>query len=106
MQKQKINKRILLKNIEIIDITSKGKSIAKSEGRIILVDNAVPGDFCDIEIYKKRRKYWQGKVISFIKYSPKRTKPKCEYSEEIGDQNDLKIKDWRKLQDHRFCENS
>ena len=79
MQKQKINKRILLKNIEIIDITSKGKSIAKSEGRIILVDNAVPGDFCDIEIYKKRRKYWQGKVISYIKYSAKRTKPKCEH---------------------------
>ena len=32
-----------------------------------------------LKFIKKRRKYWQGKVINFIKYSPKRTKPKCEH---------------------------
>ena len=42
MEKQKRRKEILLENIEIIDTANKGKSIAKNEGRVIIVDGAVP----------------------------------------------------------------
>ena len=79
MEKQKRRKEILLENIEIIDTANKGKSIAKNDGRVIIVDGAVPGDNCDIIVYKKRKKLWQARVAKINTFSKKRTTPKCEH---------------------------
>tara|TARA_B100000902_G_scaffold399422_1_gene470186 strand:- start:1730 stop:3139 length:1410 start_codon:yes stop_codon:yes gene_type:complete len=68
---------ILLENIEIIDTAHKGKSIAKYNDRIIIIENGVPGDICDIIVYKKKRKYWQAQIKKIQKHSQIRTEPKC-----------------------------
>ncbi|MDZ7613477.1 MAG: hypothetical protein U5K51_07045 [Flavobacteriaceae bacterium] len=46
---------------------------------VIFVAYAVPGDVVDIEVYKKKKAYYEGKVIRFHRYSDKRTKPVCEH---------------------------
>ena len=79
MEKQKRRKEILLENIEIIDTANKGKSIAKNDGRVIIVDGAVPGDNCNIIVYKKRKKLWQARVAKINTFSKNRTTPKCEH---------------------------
>ena len=56
MAKRKKKKPISLHNIEIIDTANKGKSIAKKDGRVIFIEKGVPGDICDITIFKRRRK--------------------------------------------------
>ena len=70
---------IYLKNIEIVDTAHKGKSIAKHKERVIIVKDAVPGDICDISIYKKRRKYWEAEIHKIHQYSKLRETPKCEH---------------------------
>lgn len=72
--------RTVFEDLKIIDAGAKGKSIAKApDGRIVIVDNAVPGDIATVEVYKKRKGFYQAKVVSISKYSDKRAKPPCPH---------------------------
>jgi len=74
----KRNNKQVFENITITAAAAGGKAIARtSEGRVIFVGLAVPGDVVDIEVYKKKKAYFEGKVIKFHSYSDKRTKPVC-----------------------------
>ncbi len=73
-------KRKLFEAVEVIDAGAKGKSIAKSpDGRVIFINNAVPGDVVDIQTTKKRKSYFEGSAVNFHSYSDKRTEPKCQH---------------------------
>ncbi|UZO79513.1 23S rRNA (uracil(1939)-C(5))-methyltransferase RlmD [Aquimarina sp. ERC-38] len=66
--------------ILIIDAGAKGKSIGKApDGKIILVNNAVPGDIVTIQTTRKRKAYYEGTATDFHKLSDKRTTPKCPH---------------------------
>lgn len=74
----KRNNKQVFENLTITAAAAGGKAIARtSEGRVIFVGLAVPGDVVDIEVYKKKKAYFEGKVIKFHSYSDKRTKPVC-----------------------------
>ena len=79
-------KRIqLFENIEVIDAGAKGKAVAKApDGKVIFLSNAIPGDVVDVQTFKKRKAYYEGKAIRFIKLSDKRTTPVCEHFEVCG----------------------
>ena len=79
MARQNRRKLIFLENIEIIDTASKGKSVAKHDGRAIFVQGGVPGDICDITVFKRRKKYWEARIEKIHKYSERRAEPKCEH---------------------------
>ncbi len=79
MGKQNRRRSIFLENIEIIDTASKGKSVAKHEGRAIFVQGGVPGDICDIVVFKRKKKFWEARIEKIHTYSERRTKPKCEH---------------------------
>lgn len=71
-------KRVILEDLEVIDAGAKGKSIAKADdGRVVFIDNAVPGDVVTVQTNKKRKAYYEGTAISVSKYSDKRVQPKC-----------------------------
>ena len=70
---------IKIEGLEVIDISDKGKSIAKHDGKVIFIEGAIPGDVCDVQIFKKRRKYLIGKVEKIRKLSEHRTEAKCEH---------------------------
>ena len=74
------NKRQVFTNLEVIDAGAKGKSVAKApDGKVIFISNAVPGDVIDVQTFKKKRAYYEGKAIAFNKFSTKRTQPVCEH---------------------------
>ena len=74
------NKKQVFTNVEIIDAGAKGKTIAKApDGKVIFLSNTVPGDLVDVQTFKKRKAYYEGKAITFHKYSEKRTNPVCEH---------------------------
>ncbi|MFT4612552.1 MAG: 23S rRNA (uracil1939-C5)-methyltransferase [Glaciecola sp.] len=74
------NKRQVFENIEVIDAGAKGKTIGKApDGRVIFLSNAVPGDIIDVQTFKKRTSYFEGKAIKFHTLSDKRTTPKCDH---------------------------
>jgi len=79
MGRQNRRRPISLKNIEIIDTADKGKSVAKHDGMVIFLEGGVPGDICDITVFKRRKKFWEARIDKIHTYSARRTKPKCEH---------------------------
>ncbi|MFV0540911.1 MAG: 23S rRNA (uracil(1939)-C(5))-methyltransferase RlmD [Aestuariibaculum sp.] len=74
------HKNKIFTNLEVLDTAAKGKSITKApDGKIIFLPNAVPGDVVDVQTFKKRKAYYEGKAIVFHKLSNKRTEPVCEH---------------------------
>jgi len=71
--------------IEVIDAGAKGKAIAKApDGKVIFLSNAIPGDVVDVQTFKKRKAFYEGKAIHFKKLSEKRSIPVCEHFEVCG----------------------
>tara|TARA_A200000113_G_scaffold132495_1_gene119172 strand:- start:113 stop:1519 length:1407 start_codon:yes stop_codon:yes gene_type:complete len=73
-------KKELLKGLEVVDITAKGKGVVKSvEGKVIFVQDVVPGDKVTVETFKKRRGYFEARLINIDDPSPDRVAPVCEH---------------------------
>ena len=79
MARKKTN-RVILEDLLVIDAGAKGKSVAKApDGRVVFINNAVPGDVATIQTTKKRKSYFEGTAISFSTLSDKRVAPACEH---------------------------
>ncbi|MEP5341879.1 MAG: 23S rRNA (uracil(1939)-C(5))-methyltransferase RlmD [Algibacter sp.] len=80
MSRRKNARKQVFENVEVIDAGAKGKTIAKApDGKVIFLPNAVPGDVVDVQTFKKRKAYYEGKATVFHKFSNKRTEPACEH---------------------------
>ena len=45
--------------VKVLDAAAKGKSIAKApDGRVLFINNAIPGDVVTVQTTKKRKAYW------------------------------------------------
>jgi 23S rRNA (uracil1939-C5)-methyltransferase len=78
MARRKENK--VFENIEVTDAAAKGKAIGFApDGKVVFINNAVPGDVCSVQTTKKRKSYYEGKAISFSNLSDKRVEPKCDF---------------------------
>jgi 23S rRNA (uracil1939-C5)-methyltransferase len=75
----KIKKNFILEDLEIVDISTEGKAIAKSEGLVVFIEGGVPGDVVDVMVHRKKNSYAEGKVHAFKKYSQNRVKPLCSH---------------------------
>ncbi|MDJ0644985.1 MAG: 23S rRNA (uracil(1939)-C(5))-methyltransferase RlmD [Flavobacteriaceae bacterium] len=74
------NRKRFFEQLEVIDAGAKGKAIAKApDGKVIFLSNAVPGDIVDVQTFKKRKAYYEGKAVTFHTLSNKRTEPQCEH---------------------------
>lgn len=73
-------KNITIENVTVIDAGAKGKSIAKApDGRVIFLNNALPGDVVDVQTTKKKSAYYEGFATHFHKHSDLRTSPMCTH---------------------------
>ena len=68
-----------LYDVEIVDAGSEGMSVAKPEGRVIFIPFGVPGDVVDIEVFKKKKNYFEGRILNIKKPSEKRVAPVCQH---------------------------
>jgi len=77
---RKKNKRVVFENVAVLDAAAKGKTIGKApDGRVIFLNNAVPGDVVDVQTTKKRKAYFEGTAINFHTLSEKRVTPECQH---------------------------
>ena len=65
--------------VTITDVAAEGKAIAKVDDMVIFTQYAVPGDVVDLQIFKKKKNYMEGRVIKFHSYSEKRCEAACEH---------------------------
>ncbi len=69
----------LIENVEITEVAAEGKALAKVDGLAVFVPYAVPGDVADIQLFRKRSSFAEGKVVKFRKYSEKRIDALCSH---------------------------
>ncbi|MEN8224905.1 MAG: 23S rRNA (uracil(1939)-C(5))-methyltransferase RlmD [Bacteroidota bacterium] len=69
----------LYEKVEITDAGSEGKAVARVDNRVIFVPYVVPGDVVDIQVYKKKKSFFEGRAVKVHTYSDKRTEPQCEH---------------------------
>jgi len=77
--------KITFDHIKVLDAGAKGVSVAKApDGKVIFIPNVVPGDVVDIQTFKKRKAYYEGKATHFHEFSEHRIDPVCEYFGSCG----------------------
>ncbi len=72
---------------EIVDILSldhEGHGIARIDGKVTFVDDALAGERAEITVYRKHAKYNSAHAVSILKASAQRTTPRCEYFGRCG----------------------
>ena len=77
---KKTTDKIVFDHIKVLDAGAKGVSVAKApDGKVIFIPNVVPGDVVDVQTFKKRKAYYEGKAVKFHEYSEHRIEPVCEH---------------------------
>jgi 23S rRNA (uracil1939-C5)-methyltransferase len=72
--------KIIFREVAVLDAGAKGVSVARAEdGKVIFIQNVVPGDVVDVQTFKKRKAYYEGKAIHFHELSEHRIDPVCEH---------------------------
>lgn len=69
----------LYEGVEITGVAAEGKAIAKVDGMTVFVPFVIPGDVVDIQTYRKRKSFAEGRVMRFVEYSEDRVEPVCEH---------------------------
>lgn len=70
--------------LEIEKFADKGKSLARVDGYVVFVEDAVPGDQVKAYVYKAKSNYAEAKLDTLLQPSDLRTKPRCRYAHECG----------------------
>ncbi|HEY0045763.1 MAG TPA: 23S rRNA (uracil(1939)-C(5))-methyltransferase RlmD [Flavobacterium sp.] len=75
---RKNTEKAVFHHIKVLDAGAKGVSVAKApDGKVIFIPNVVPGDVVDVQTFKKRKAYYEGKAVKFHEYSEHRAAPVC-----------------------------
>lgn len=69
----------LLEQVTIADAGAEGKAVAKVNGLVVFVPFVVPGDVVDIQLYKKKKSYAEGRAVKFYRYSDLRVEAMCPH---------------------------
>jgi 23S rRNA (uracil1939-C5)-methyltransferase len=76
---RKKNNNITLTGVLVEDYAAEGKSLARVDGKVIFIENAVPGDIVDIRLSKNKKDWAEGHITAFRQYSPERVEPFCAH---------------------------
>jgi 23S rRNA (uracil1939-C5)-methyltransferase len=74
-----VAKKRFFENVSIIDIAEEGKGVGKADDFVLFVDKGVPGDIADIEVYRSKKNFGEGKIAELKQASEYRTAPFCEH---------------------------
>ena len=69
----------LIEGLEITTLAAEGKSLGRWNDQVVFVPMTVPGDVVDVQIRNKRRRYMEGYVVRYQKFSEMRCEPFCQH---------------------------
>lgn len=61
------------------DHAGEGRSLSRIDGKVIFVEETVPGDIVDVQVLKSKKDWAEGRPIRFHSYSADRVEPFCEH---------------------------
>ena len=68
-----------MENLLVTGYAAEGKSLARHEGKVIFMENAVPGDIVTVRLIKNKKDWAEGQVIRITGFSPERVQPFCKH---------------------------
>lgn len=70
-------KPIILENILVEDYAAEGRSLAHVEGKVVFIEDTIPGDIVDVHLYKNKKDWAEGYPLKFHSTSTDRVQPFC-----------------------------
>lgn len=70
--------------LSIIDMTSDGSGVGKTDDMVVFVPDTAIGDECDVRILKVKKNLCYGKIENIVKKSADRVDPVCKVSTKCG----------------------
>ncbi len=70
--------------VEIEALAAEGKALAHVDGKVLFVPFAAPNDICDIQVYKKKKNFMEGRITTLHKSSDLREDPTCSHFSVCG----------------------
>ena len=68
----------------IVDYTAEGQGIAKIDGCVVFIPNAIVGEVCRIRIEKAQKTWATGVLVEILQKSPHRIQRECPISSSCG----------------------
>ena len=62
-------KHIILEELLVENYAAEGKSLARRDGKVVFIENVVPGDVVDVRLSKNKKDWAEGQPIRFQSYS-------------------------------------
>jgi 23S rRNA (uracil1939-C5)-methyltransferase len=72
-------KPVILENVLVEDYAAEGKSLARLNGKVVFIENTVPGDVVDICLFKNKKDWAEGWPMHFKEFSSQRVEPFCKH---------------------------
>ena len=72
-------KNIVLEEVLVENYAAEGKSLARRDGKVVFIENVVPGDVVDVRLSKNKKDWAEGYPIRFKSYSKERVDPFCQH---------------------------
>jgi 23S rRNA (uracil1939-C5)-methyltransferase len=69
----------VLEEVLVENYAAEGKSLARRDGKVVFIENVVPGDVVDIRLSKNKKDWAEGYPIEFKSYSKERVEPFCQH---------------------------
>ena len=66
-------------NVLITDIGAEGMAVARVDDVVVFIPQMIPGDVCDVQVTKSRKRYQEARVVRISNYSDDRTTPFCKH---------------------------
>jgi 23S rRNA (uracil1939-C5)-methyltransferase len=66
-------------NVLITDIGSEGMAIARVDDVVVFVPQVIPGDVCDLQVTRNRKRFREARAVNISTFSPDRITPFCEH---------------------------
>ncbi|QES89612.1 23S rRNA (uracil(1939)-C(5))-methyltransferase RlmD [Rhizosphaericola mali] len=71
--------RIVLENVLVTDYAAEGKSLARVEGKVVFIENSIPGDIVNVQLSKNKKDFAEGFPLRVVQYSPERIEAFCTH---------------------------
>ncbi len=78
-RRQHVVERGQVLELEIEDLAFGGRSIARIDGFVVFVENALPGDRVLATIFRRKRQYAEARAEKILRPSAHRVEPRCEH---------------------------
>jgi 23S rRNA (uracil1939-C5)-methyltransferase len=70
---------IILEKIRVQDYAAEGKSLARIDGKVVFMEQAIPGDVVDVKLIRNKKDWAEGLITRYHEYSPDRVLPFCSH---------------------------